>query len=70
MKKLEISQMENLQGGKGCGKAGAVMSIAGGILGVAAMVTNPVTFIGGVALGYGLAFGDAGIGCGIGALID
>ena len=51
MKKLEISQMENLQGGKGCGKAGAVMSIAGGILGVAAMVTNPVTFIGGVALG-------------------
>ena len=63
MKKLEISQMENLQGEGN--KACAYMAIAGGVLAVAAMCTNPLTFAGGVALGYSLSFGVAGIGCGL-----
>lgn len=62
MKKLDLVQMEDLQGGiSACGW----MGIAGGVLGVAAMCTNPLTFAGGVALGYSLSFGVAGIGCGI-----
>ena len=47
MKKLEISQMENLQGGiSGCGW----MGIAGGVLGIA-LLASPAgwVYVGGVA---------------------
>lgn len=62
MKKLELSQMENLQGGI---SACRWMSIAGGVLGVVAVATSPLTLGGGLAFAYGLSFGIAGIGCGI-----
>lgn len=68
MEKLSIEQMEVVNGG-GCGSAGGAMAIAGGVLGVALML-SPVGAIG-VSLGWGLAaafgtsFSVAGIGCGI-----
>ena len=68
MKKLELNQMENLEGGKGCGKAGGAMGIAGGILGVVVMATPAgwaLTLAGGLAVGFGASFGVAGIGCGL-----
>jgi len=70
MKTLELNQMEAIQGGASCGKAGAAMSVAGGILGIVALC-NPVTgIIGGLALGYSIAFGTAGIGCGLAELLS
>lgn len=68
MKKLELNQMENLEGG-GCGRAGGAMSVIGGVLSVA-LLASPAGAIG-VSLGWGLAFAFgtsfsvAGIGCGI-----
>ena len=74
MKKLEISQMENLQGGiSGCGW----MGIAGGVLGIA-LLASPAGWVyvggvaaagytlgGGIATGIAASCGVAGIGCGI-----
>ena len=68
MKKLELNQMEILEGGKGCGKAGAIMSIAGGILGVVALATPVGGLAWGLATAYGTSFGVAGIGCGLAEL--
>jgi len=59
--------MERVGGGKssGCGNAGGVMSIMGGILAIVAL-SNPITgIIGGLAAAYGASFSIAGIGCGI-----
>ena len=67
MKTLSLNEMESVSGGKsrGCGNAGGVMSIMGGILGIVAL-SNPITgIIGGLAAAYGASFGIAGIGCGI-----
>ncbi len=69
MKTLDLNQMENYEGG-GCGKAGAVMGIASGILAIVAL-SNPITgLIGGLAAAYGASFGIAGIGCGIAEFWD
>lgn len=70
MKTLNLEQMVDIEGGKNCGKAGAIMDIAGGVLAIVALC-NPITgLIGGLALAYGTSFAVAGIGCGIAALFD
>ena len=61
MKKLELNQMENFQGGDF--DACDAMSVAGGILAVVAFA-NPITgLVGGLAAAYGASFSIAGIGC-------
>ena len=73
MKKLELNQMENLNGG-GCGKAGGAMGVVGGILTIA-LFASPAGAIG-VSLGWGLAaafgtsFSVAGIGCGLADMLE
>jgi hypothetical protein len=70
MKKLNLEQMEIVNGGHTCGKAGGAMAIVGGILGIVALC-NPITgLIGGLAAAYGASFGIAGLGCGILEFID
>ncbi len=72
MKKLELNQMENLEGGvSACGW----MSIAGGVLAIALLATPAGMIYAGAAAGYTLLGGlgtaasaslsVAGIGCGL-----
>ena len=72
MKKLELKEMEILNGG-GCGKAGGAMGIAGGIITIA-LLASPAGAIGvslgwGMAAAFGTSFSIAGIGCGIADLL-
>jgi hypothetical protein len=68
MKKLELNQMENLEGGKGCGTAGEIATLVGGAATVALlMMAAPAT--GGLSLAYGLGLAGSlsstffGMGC-------
>ncbi len=78
MKKLELNQMENLEGGKGCGKAGAVLSIAAGVVGLALFaapaasiftLAGGFSLLGGIGTGFSLSSAVAGVGCGIADLL-
>jgi hypothetical protein len=64
MKKLSLEQMKTINGGVSCGRIGAFFGVAGGILMIAALATNPVTLVGGLVLAHSLSFGIVGLGCG------
>ena len=70
MKTLTIDQMENLKGGRTCGKIGAIFGLAAGILTVAALVTNPITLAGGLILAHSISFGMVGAGCALAELVE
>ncbi|MCC5929304.1 MAG: hypothetical protein JJU28_08680 [Cyclobacteriaceae bacterium] len=72
MKELSIEQMEVVKGG-GCGKAGAVIGVLGGIAAVALLAAPPaaigVSLVWGLTAAYGTSFSVVGIGCGIAELM-
>ncbi|NLV19450.1 MAG: hypothetical protein GXY51_08215 [Bacteroidetes bacterium] len=68
MKELTYSQMEVVSGSRGCGKVGAGFSVAAGVFMMIASATNPLTIVGGIALGYSIATGIVGVGCGLAEL--
>jgi hypothetical protein len=74
MKSLNLKEMEVVEGGAGCGKAGGAMGVIGGVLSVALLVSPAgavATTVGwGLAAAFGLSFSVAGIGCGIADLVS
>ena len=53
MKKMELNQMENLEGGKGCGAAGDIATLVG-LGATVALLTMAAPATGGLSLAYGL----------------
>ncbi|AZQ64754.1 hypothetical protein EI427_21250 [Flammeovirga pectinis] len=69
MENLNLNEMVIIEGGVGCGVAGDIMSVVGGVL-VIVSLTNLVTgVVGAAALSGGISFGMAGAGCGIAGII-
>ena len=68
MKKLELNKMENLNGGKGCGKSGDYATLIGGAASIL-LLTMAAPATGGLSLAYGLTLATSlsttffGMGC-------
>ncbi|HBN6702159.1 TPA: hypothetical protein L3261_001744 [Elizabethkingia anophelis] len=62
--------MEDLQGGKGCGKIGDAAGVAGAALGIASLVVPPVGVVGGLILAGSISLGVLGGGCGLAGLLS
>jgi len=70
MKTLTFEQMETTSAGTKCGRIGGIFGAAAMVLMIGAMVTNPVTLVGGLVLAHSISFGIVAGGCSIVDIIE